>query len=262
MCRNLFQNTALLTTLFFSFAAAADGQTTTVFFDNSGAELGITPLSTTDFSYEGSNWSGGVVQTEGILALYASVPASWETIVGSTAEVTFDDPVSSVDFFFVDGFGFPAGTATAFDASDAVVATADSLVVTFLADPNNFVTLSGAEPIVRVEFVGGVIDNFSYTLAPVIGDLEFSRGDCNNDGGTDIADAVFLLSNILFPTGTPTIPACADACDGNDDGVSDIADAIAVLSALFAGGVLPAPTSCDVDPTIDSLDCGTFDNCP
>ncbi len=39
------------------------------------------------------------------------------------------------------------------------------------------------------------------------------RGDCNDDGGFDIADAVFLLS-YLFLSGSVN---CQNACDNNDD---------------------------------------------
>ncbi|MEM7164394.1 MAG: hypothetical protein AAF581_02965 [Planctomycetota bacterium] len=78
----------------------------------------------------------------------------------------------------------------------------------------------------------------------------FRRGDCNDDGGVQIADAVFLLSGLFGGVGLT--PPCADACDGNDDGNLDIADAVLILAALFSGGgPLPDPgmDNCGADAT-------------
>lgn len=99
----------------------------------------------------------------------------------------------------------------------------------------------------------------------------FLRGNCNNDGSINIADAVFTLS-FLFPAGgTPApVPACFDACDGNDDGQINIADAVFALSVLFpqAGQspmFMPPTGACGQDPTSDMLDCANYDEmvgCP
>jgi hypothetical protein len=88
----------------------------------------------------------------------------------------------------------------------------------------------------------------------------FKRGDANASNGLDIADAVFILS-YLFAKGTA--PACLDAADANDDGRINIADAIKILGYLFAqAGPLPEPfEACDIDPTIDALDCIDFVPC-
>lgn len=103
-------------------------------------------------------------------------------------------------------------------------------------------------------------------LAPFAGGsgAEFVRGDCNNDGMVNIADAIFLLS-VLFPTGVPAVPDCDDACDSNDDGTSNIADAVAALAALFGSPPvpLPGPSSCGVDvDDSDPLTCSGYQHCP
>lgn len=89
----------------------------------------------------------------------------------------------------------------------------------------------------------------------------FTRGDCNQDLGLDIADPVRVL-NVLF-AGAST-PNCDDACDTNDDGTLNIADPVYALSFLFSGGLaLPAPVgTCGDDPTADGLGCVTFSACP
>ncbi len=90
----------------------------------------------------------------------------------------------------------------------------------------------------------------------------FVRGDCNDDGAGDIADAITLL-NFLFGDGNTS--TCRDACDGNDDGGLDIADAVTMLEFLFGDPDPPLPDpfpECGVDVTADSLICEGFDHCP
>lgn len=89
----------------------------------------------------------------------------------------------------------------------------------------------------------------------------FHRGDCNQDGGIDIGDPIRILG-ILFSGDAP--PDCDDACDHNDDGALDIGDSVYLLGSLFSGGpTLPAPNpTCGIDPTLDSLTCGSFASCP
>lgn len=101
------------------------------------------------------------------------------------------------------------------------------------------------------------IDNLELVDGPAV--TLFRRGDCNQDGASDIADAVALLET-LFAGGAS--PSCDDACDHNDDGALNIADAVALLTALFGGGPgLPAPTGCGEDPTPDALDCAAAPGC-
>ncbi|MEM7167503.1 MAG: M12 family metallopeptidase [Planctomycetota bacterium] len=92
----------------------------------------------------------------------------------------------------------------------------------------------------------------------------FSRGDCNTDQSTNIADPVRLL-NFLFPQGTPDPVGCEDSCDANDDGSLNVADAVQMLTALFSNPAVPLPApypGCGTDPTGgDSLGC-TMGVCP
>ena len=94
----------------------------------------------------------------------------------------------------------------------------------------------------------------------------FIRTDCNSDGTTNIADAVFKLG-ILFPgMSGPNVPQCELSCDSNDDNVLNIADAIFTLGVLFPGAGGPPtvaePTTCGGDPTPGGvLTCNMFDPC-
>ncbi|MDE0959838.1 MAG: hypothetical protein OSB09_03580 [Planctomycetota bacterium] len=85
----------------------------------------------------------------------------------------------------------------------------------------------------------------------------FLRGDINDDGTTDLSDAINLL-DYLFTSGAE--PSCYDGADTNDDGALDLADVILVLSYLFTGGPPPEDpfVGCGSDPTADSIDCLTI----
>ena len=67
---------------------------------------------------------------------------------------------------------------------------------------------------------------------------QFVRGDCNDDGRPDIADAVCAL-NWLFVGSVP--PRCVAATNANGDATFNIADPVYLLNYLFGGG--PAPTA-------------------
>ncbi len=105
-------------------------------------------------------------------------------------------------------------------------------------------------------YVAGVIFSAKIT---VIGN-EFRRGDANDSGAINIADAIFILSH-LFTHGP--VPSCRDAADANDDGRLDVADAITILSHLFAsaGPLKPPFSQCGEDPTEDVLDCANIAPC-
>ena len=95
----------------------------------------------------------------------------------------------------------------------------------------------------------------------------FVRGDCNADGTTNIADAIFLLGALFPGPSGPNFPTCESACENNDDGTLNIADAIFILSVLFppvgtTGPTLPGPSTCGPDPTPDAVTCNAFTPCP
>ena len=81
----------------------------------------------------------------------------------------------------------------------------------------------------------------------------FRRGDVNDDGDRNIADAVGALSYLF---GGGTAPGCLDSVDCNDDGTNDISDAVSLLDYLFQSGTQPPdPFECGPDPTDDPISC-------
>jgi len=82
----------------------------------------------------------------------------------------------------------------------------------------------------------------------------FNRGDCNQDGLTDISDPIAMLICIFQDQKffAEVCATCLDACDANDDEDFDLSDAIFELDFLFVGNVasLPPPVGvCGKDPT-------------
>lgn len=88
----------------------------------------------------------------------------------------------------------------------------------------------------------------------------FRRGDANDDGSVDIADALRVLA-ILFNSSPVVCPAASDA---NDSGATDIADAVTLLDFLFNGGAnFPPPfPGCGDDTTGPAPSCPNFASCP
>ena len=135
-------------------------------FDHTGDDADVTSNGTTDFSFNGSNWTGGqVVSSSGFGGLFASRPGGY--LINTTGgQVTFDDPVNSVSFYYTHGQGgVLAGTASAFDAVGNPIDTSPSGNASpgnLDGDPDNFVSFSSNALISRVEFSGGLIDDFNF----------------------------------------------------------------------------------------------------
>lgn len=64
----------------------------------------------------------------------------------------------------------------------------------------------------------------------------FIRSDANNDRRVNIADPVWLVSELFF-RGPPTL--CAYAADANGDGVKDVSDVAFMIQYQFLGGRPP-----------------------
>lgn len=94
---------------------------------------------------------------------------------------------------------------------------------------------------------------------------QFVRGDANQDGKVNVADAVAVAFGLFGPNQTPPLMAkCWDSGDANDDGRLNVADCVFILQWLFVtGGSLPEPSgSCGYDPTDDEFErCEEF-ACP
>ncbi len=91
------------------------------------------------------------------------------------------------------------------------------------------------------------------TLPGTGGEELFYRGEINQDGSINVADAVYLLQHIFM---AGPAPQCLDSVDTNDDGRMNVADAVYLLMWIFASGPdMPPPNNevCGPDPTPDDL---------
>jgi len=93
--------------------------------------------------------------------------------------------------------------------------------------------------------------------------MDFLRGDANDDGLINIADAVYILI-YLFANGNE--PSCPDSADVNDDGRLDLGDSIELLGYLFrspqsAEALPPWYGRCTLDTTPDSLGGCRYRHC-
>jgi hypothetical protein len=64
---------------------------------------------------------------------------------------------------------------------------------------------------------------------------DFVRGDANDDGEIDIADAVSIVLHLFGPLEVRS----ADALDFDDSGVLELTDCVLALEFLFRGGEAP-----------------------
>jgi hypothetical protein len=80
----------------------------------------------------------------------------------------------------------------------------------------------------------------------------FRRGDADENGKTELTDAVALLRHLFQGADAP----CEDASDADDDGGLGLTDAVVILRWLFQGEPpppAPGPLDCGEDPTADGL---------
>lgn len=122
----------------------------------------------------------------------------------------------------------------------------------------------GSPPVANVVVVGGAslevaLNDGLVTFQPVI-DVEHVRGDCNNDGTVNIADAIAAIQ-VVVGNLPATITPCHNACDANDDGLFDTSDGVFIINYQFIDGPLPAAPfpNCGTEP---GADCESFSSCP
>jgi hypothetical protein len=78
-----------------------------------------------------------------------------------------------------------------------------------------------------VSSAGGVVVDNDFILA---------RGDADNNGTVNMADATFVVNYLLH--GGPT-PPCLNQADANNDGAVSQSDSVYLLNWLYGGGSPP-----------------------
>lgn len=108
----------------------------------------------------------------------------------------------------------------------------------------NILTITGSS--VLPDRIDGTVDFIDSPL--------FRRGDPNQDGQVNLADAIFLIQ-YLFNDGPA--PACLSAASSNGDNLADLSDAIFLIQYNFNDGSPPPSPfpACGAAPGTDTLGC-------
>lgn len=113
-------------------------------------------------------------------------------------------------------------------------------------------------PFFREHVLGGLQWAIGTTSPPPTGP-DFIRGDVDQDGNFDIADAITTLNHLfVFPID------CSDIADLDDSGTVSLTDVILGLNFIFGGGAVPAAPypGCGPDPTPSAGCAGVHAQCP
>ncbi len=121
----------------------------------------------------------------------------------------------------------------------------------------------GSPPIATVLVLGGAsvaVDTVCGTVEAIAAppQVEFVRGDANNDGSVNIADGIWMLAE-LFLGGVSF--DCREAKDANADGAFDTADPITVLNFRFLSGPSPSAPFPDCGAAGPEVDSQTQSSC-
>ena len=122
--------------------------------------------------------------------------------------------------------------------------------------------VGAGQPVDNVATVSGATADFCTCQAAAVNFVpivfpSFRRCDPNDDGQSDIADAIYIV-NGLFRGGAAA--TCLASVDCNDDGLNDVSDALYNIAYRFSGGPAPAAPfpACD---QIGDVDCEEFTSC-
>lgn len=123
-------------------------------------------------------------------------------------------------------------------------------------NPGRKIFRTGKSPSPRSRFFRSVVLGAIFGLGTVRlpAAVVFVRGEVNDDGLVNIADAVGVLNYLFLGSAAPR---CLKAADTDDDGAINLTDAVYLLGYLFLGGPPPPPPhpSAGDDPTADDLPC-------
>ncbi len=212
-----------------------------------------------------SGWSFGICTDIAEMSINAFGPASGSDALNGGAGGDF-----VTNTIYVDGSGCSQAMVISFLGSDVLDAgtlgfEAATLECTAVGAAESDACMAvcstlGSPPVATVVVVDGgtsvtpeFVDDCTAIIAPPPA-LDYRRGDSNDDGIVNIADIIWLLSE-LFLSGPAT--DCVGADDSNSDGLVDAADAVYTANMLFLAGPDPAAPypdcGVDGDPDVDTF---------
>ncbi|MBT5737463.1 MAG: hypothetical protein HN891_06660 [Planctomycetes bacterium] len=169
-------------------------------------------------------------------------------------------------------YSFSGSQLALFDVTTEVISVAYDGVATALAGVEGATSTAlvwnnstGSPPVSNVVVFdsGGYSPNFIEGSIEFVGTVTnaFQRGDSNDDGVVNIADIIWMLSEMFGGRG---FTDCAIADDSNADGMNDAADAVYTATYVFLEGPAPAAPfgSCGATAGQTPADCVSFNSCP
>ena len=177
--------TAGISLMILSLCAISFGSvTTTLLFENTGIEEGLTVEGATKFMVDCSKWYGGRVRgIPGESNLLASGEHAY--IIESTCggAVKFYQPVDSVNFYYAyGGKCVPSGTCRVYDAWSGgnLIGEYSAVKTNKFNDDKAWINIELPGQIRRIEWDEGSIDNFSYTTTvPAPGSILLTLLGCS-----------------------------------------------------------------------------------
>jgi hypothetical protein len=169
-------------------------------------------------------------------------------------------------------YSFLGAETVSFTAQETVAVVSYSTVAGTLAGNTAGTATSlswngglGSPNVTNVMVVGGgsiAAETQDATITLVAASITaYLRSDANADGRNDVADAIWMLSDLFL--GGPHLD-CEAASDANADGGFDVADPTFVIQFQFLEGAPPpAPyPNCGTSPGQEAADCFSYPTCP
>lgn len=170
------------------------------------------------------------------------------SLITLTGETMVD--ISSVGPASPIGWIWPINPPSYYDITTTASYSGDVVVCITFTDPGGGETLEmlhyeGASWVsVPVIIADGQICGTVSSLSPFI--IGYSAGCCvtpgdaNNNGSTNIADAIYIINRVFGSPAGPAPPCCEEG-DANGNGTVNIADAIYIINRVFGNPAGPAP---------------------
>ena len=218
--------------------------------------------------------SGQVVQTSDLMPIGITGSGLHQFGINSDEAYVAQTP-AAVDIFettsfrLVDSFPLPCDPGPirqfmVFPDDAGFVTLAGNQVCGKIVDPE-IVDCNGNGIADNCDVINGFSSDLNQDLFPdecqSIAIPTFIRGDANDDGQVDIADAIWII-NSLFQGGQ--ILDCTGANDANADNQFDISDGLYLLAyRLLGGSSPPAPyPACGINADPELEDCLGYTSCP
>ncbi len=192
------------------------------------------------FPNDTQGFSMGLGNSSEVVATAVNLTLPFEADFGETS-IYPEGWTAGVVYSFTGGavLAFPSATTVIsvdYETGGSMAGNEDGAIASLTWDDG-----LGSPAVANVVVVGGgsltaAQSNGSITLNPVV-TIDWLRGDANGDSQVNVADAIWIISE-LFVSGPAS--SCAIARDANGDSKYDIADPTYIVQYRFISGPMPS----------------------